>query len=128
MEPTHASAPELDPPEIGSEIGASANALRQLLGETLALLGLEAQQAASSLAGMLVLGIVAAVMALGAWLLAQAAVAVALTLLGAELALVLLSLALLNALASIWLWRAIRRLSRNLRFCAVRQAWFDPAS
>jgi hypothetical protein len=101
--------------------GDLLRALADFVRDSLTLLVLEGRLAIISLIVMATAGIVAAVLALSAWLFSLAAMAVWLISIGWPPAVVLLGIAGANAFLGLLCWFLIVRLSRNLLFTASRR-------
>lgn len=121
-------APQAAPPDTPAEPSLGAAALgtaaliRDLLGDALGLLALEARLAGLSLAGIVAAAVAAAFAVLAFWLLLQAGLIVAFGRLGIDVLWLLAAFALLNGAGALLLLLAIRRLSRNLMFKATAGA------
>jgi hypothetical protein len=101
------------------EVKSLWDELRALTHDRLWLAALETQQAGKSLVGMMVAGIMLAVMLSGAWLGLVAAAVMALVGAGLPWSETLLLAVAFNLLCALILWGLIQRKSRNLRFPAT---------
>jgi uncharacterized membrane protein YqjE len=102
--------------------------LRGLAHDRLELAALETQRAGESLVAMVVAGMLVAGLLLTAWLGVLGAAVLALTSLEVmEMGSALLLTVPVNLVVALILWRAIRRLSHDLRFPANARS-LDPAS
>lgn len=101
--------------------GDTFRAARHLVGEASELAALEARLAAITAVRILATGLVVAVIAVSAWVLAQVALAIWLIGAGASLPPILAGLALLNVMICVWLALSAQRLSRRLTFPATRR-------
>lgn len=121
---TAADAERQPPAEPGwAELALSTGArLRDLVADSLSLLGLEFRRAGLSLAGIVVAALGAAFAVMAFWLLLQALLIVGLGRLGIDVLWLLLAFTLLNAALALLLLFSIGRMSRNLTFRATAQA------
>lgn len=105
---------------LGALTGAFASA-RQVVGNFFELITLEARRAGLTLMWMIVLGVIAALLLVSAWLGFMAAVALWLVALGMTWAGAIALVALANLLAAGVVAFACVKLSRNLLFPATRR-------
>lgn len=96
-------------------------AVAGLIGDTIKLAALETRIAALSLSTIVGLALGIALLVVTAWLLLIAALAVWLVRMGLGWELALIGIAILNILLSVWAWRSIVHLSRNLLFSVTRR-------
>lgn len=125
------STPEQGVDEPGGIIEALSGLLasgRAALAHFLELLSLEARRAYLAIVWMAILGIVAAVCAVSAWLGVMAVLVIGFAALGLPLLAAVLVVALLNAAASAVLVYAITRKSHDLLFSATRRRLTGTAS
>jgi uncharacterized membrane protein YqjE len=115
-------------PNVLSEVAGLWHELRELAHDQLRLAALETQQAGVSLAMMLGLGVIVAVLIVTAWLTLVAAGV--LWMIDSDIAwpLSLLAAIIVNLVAATGLVLVIRRISRNLLFSATRRRLQPPSS
>jgi hypothetical protein len=105
------------------EVQSLWDELRALAHDRFRLAALETQQAGKSLVGMIVAGIMLAVMLSGAWLGLVAAAVMALVRTGLAWSEALLLAVAMNLLFALILWGMIRRKSRYLQFPATLRSF-----
>ena len=97
------------------------SAVAGVMGDTIKLAALETRLAALSLTTMLGLVVGIALLVVTAWFLLIAALAMGLVRMGLGWELALIGMAVLNILVSVWMWRSVVHLSRNLLFSVTRR-------
>lgn len=110
-------------PPLGAVALGTAALIRDLIGDTLGLLALEARLAGLSLAGIIVAAVVAAFAMMAFWLLLQAGLIIAFSRLGIDVLWLLATFTVLNGAGALLLLLSIRRLSRNLMFKGTARAF-----